>query len=310
MSDADERRASEVEGTLLRARLVEVLDIDDDDATHRWAGCDIASMVEGAFQRQLDPWVSLQQEREAWLARLGESYEPPVFVRDFNYTRFLWVLDPNGQRVGTLALPVSSVGQNELHLWSVYVHPAHRRRGLTTRTLRACYDAALAAGFSGVRLCTHWAWQRSLRFYAERRMWVLGWQGAIDLGWQPALPHYEIVESSERLVLAVASGGRMQPWFSAAKRGELLVLEEDRTLSHSINPVFGHATMAIALALRGWPLVRSQEHWQRRHENADVATVEGLASKIQLFEAIARHNEWILQTPRIPGLAYPPLDAL
>lgn len=49
---------------------------------------------------------------------------------------------------------------------------------------------------------------------------------------------------------------------------------------------------------------------EARHASVDVGRPEGLAVKIQVFEALARHWGWQVSTPRIPRLDYPPLGAL
>jgi GNAT superfamily N-acetyltransferase len=303
----DDRRASEVEGELLRAGIVEVLDVDSEDDVARWAACDLSSMVEGSFQVTLDPFRLAKDSYQSWLDRLGESYDAPIFVRDVGYTRFLWLLDRE-ERVGTLALPTTSVGRFDLQLWSIYVHPSHRRHGITTRMLQACYDASLRAGFRGICLSTHWPWQRSLRYYLNRGLWVTGWGRSIDLASPRDIPAYVIDEQPDRISLTLRNNAA--PWWTATRDGARVELVEDRSISAKYDRLIGHATIAVVLATRGWPLVRSAAHWERRQLSSEIGEMEGLAYKIQIFEAVARRQGWVLQTPRIPGLEYPGLDQL
>jgi hypothetical protein len=67
----------------------------------------------------------------------------------------------------------------------------------------------------------------------------------------------------------------------------------------------GRATLALACAVRGWPLVRSDGEWARRYRYADVGGPEGLACRIASFEAQARADGWRVATPPVPGLPGP-----
>ncbi len=298
-----------MEGELVRAGVVRVVDPDAEDDTWRWMGCDLASMVEGCFSVTLDAWSLPPAKRQPWLDRLGESYEAPDPALDRSFLRYLWLLD-EGEPAGTLAMPRSAVGRIDLPLWSLYVRPDHRGRGVAARALRATHEAARRARFRAIHLDTHWTWQRSVRFYLKQRMWVVGWKRALGFSWLHDLPEYELVEEPERLVLAVRDRGGLAPWMTATREGDTLVLHDDERLSSRYGWMYAHATIATALATRGWPLIRSRERWDRRHYSADIGQVEGLAAKIQLFEALARHWGWDVRTPRIPGLTYPPLGEI
>ena len=48
--------------------------------------------------------------------------------------------------------------------------------------------------------------------------------------------------------------------------------------------------------------------WAERRKSSDVGQPEGLAYKIEVFEAVARRDGWMVGTPRIPGIAYRDLD--
>lgn len=64
------------------------------------------------------------------------------------------------------------------------------------------------------------------------------------------------------------------------------------------------STFALHLAVRGWPLIRSAELWERRYDWCDVGMPEGLAYRIALFESIAHESRYEIRTPNIPGLDY------
>lgn len=302
--DDDERtRAAIIEGELLGRGIVEVVDPDSERETAAWTTCDLAAMVEGCFHRTLDPFQLPESEALPWLDRLADSYEPPDPALDRSLLRYLWLLD-DGERAGTIALPRSTLGHVELPIWSLYVHPSRRARGIAGGALRAAHDAARGAGLRGIRVDTHWAWQRSVRFYLRQGMWVVGWKRALSFSWIDSLPPYVLDDEGDRLTLSVLRDGAREPWLTATREGGLAIEE------HAEVPVYAHATLALALATRGWPLIRSKAHWARRHASADLGQVEGLAMKIQLFEALARDAGWDVRTPRIPNLAYPPLGAI
>ena len=65
------------------------------------------------------------------------------------------------------------------------------------------------------------------------------------------------------------------------------------------------STLALGLALHGWPLVRSREDWRRSYF-ADAGAPESLAYRIAIpWEAWAKSHGWRVETPRIPGFDHP-----
>ena len=314
MDPRDERnRAAIIEGELLARGLAAVVDPGSSADTAAWAACDLAAMVEGCFGTTLEPWSLGTSEGMRWLDRLAESYEAPDPALDRGFLRYLWLLD-EGERAGTLALPHSAVGHLDLPLWSLYVHPSRRGRGVAGRALRAAHVAAREVGMRGAVLETHWVWQRSVRFYLAQGMWVVGWKRALAFSWLDELPPYTIEGGDRQLTLLIELDGARVPWLEATRDGTRLVieprLEPDAASALARAAPYAHAPLALALAIRGWPLVRSDAHLERRYESADLGQVEGLAMKIQVFEALSRYWGWDVSTPRIPGLAYPPLGEL
>lgn len=298
--DDEERHAARVERRLLAAGLVRVVDPTSDEETSGWTACDLASVVEGCFHVRIEPFALDDGERQRWLDRLGDSYEVPDPALDRAFLRYLWLVD-GGAPIGTIALPVSSLGRTELPVWSLYVHPERRGRGIAARALRIAHETAREVGLrDGVVLDTHWVWQRSVRFYLGLGMWVVGWKRSLTFRWVDALGPHQILESPDRITLAVEERGALRPWLEATRSGDALALYE-----HEALPERGrreaHATLAVALATRGWPLVRSPEHWARRHASMDVGEVEGLAAKIAIFEATAREHGWDVRTPSVGG---------
>jgi len=127
--------------------------------------------------------------------------------------------------------------------------------------------------------------------------------------WQPDLPPYrvEIGESEARFLLQ--QDGEWRAVVTARNLGDRLGWDEENLprepieMSHCVP-----GTFAIHLALAGWPLVRSEETWAQRFHWSDAGDPEGLAYKIEIFEAVDRNHGFDVRTPRIPGLQYRDLD--
>jgi hypothetical protein len=105
------------------------------------------------------------------------------------------------------------------------------------------------------------------------------------------------------------------PILQAARDGERLVWNELPAYAEAVaeRSELRHrapGTFALALAVRGFPLVRSAELWSERHSWSDGGEPEGLAHKIEVFEAADRKSGYEIRTPRIPGLRYRAWDAI
>jgi hypothetical protein len=219
-----------------------------------------------------------------------------------------WILD-GGRRAGTLAVETWALGSEWLRLSSLYVFPALRRGGLAARALRAAQAAAVAEGLEGVRLGTHWAWQRAVRWYLSTLgMWACSFKRSIDFVWSPRLPSHTIEVGAATARFAIAEGGlEGEELITASRDGDRLLWresprlrEEDRTSSL---PFHARATFAVALALQGWPLLRSRRMFDEAR-GGDVGGPEVLAHKIGVFEYLDRRHGFDVRTPVIPGLPY------
>ena len=69
------------------------------------------------------------------------------------------------------------------------------------------------------------------------------------------------------------------------------------------------STLTLALAVHGWPLIRSRELWDHCRWS-DAGAPEALARRIAVWEAWDREQGYRVETPRIPGLEYPSWDEL
>src|SRR5690606_12022820 len=73
----------------------------------------------------------------------------------------------------------------------------------------------------------------------------------------------------------------------------------DALLSFGGEDDLGRRTLALCMAARGWPLVRSPGAWSDRRR---PGAVEGMAEHVLRSEAEARELGRKVETPAIPGL--------
>jgi GNAT superfamily N-acetyltransferase len=270
-----------------------------------WMDCDLASLAENRIGDATDPRALDAERREHWVR--NALTERPFSPRERGFETCFWLLE-DGERAGTVALSNSVVGGVRARLSSLYVFPTLRGRGVGT-----CVLSNLREHFAphelGIRLDTSWSWQRTVRFYLRRGLWVHMWKHELALKWDPRVPPpvFEIDERSASL--SVEMDGRSVVLARAERAGDTLIWDEDvsgearddrlETLAWDAEP-----TLSLALALRGWPLIRSTELW-KQHRHADGGPPEALAYKISIWEASDREHGFRVDTPRIPGLQYP-----
>lgn len=296
---------------LVRDGVLEPLAENNEADLRRWLGWELASLVELRFHHRVDGAALTEEERQLWSHRAtdqGSGLSSPSTC----YQRGFWLLD-GAARVGTLTLG-SLLGRALLPIGSLYVLPAHRDRGLATRALEACHRAAMQYELHGIVLNTDWTWQRSLRFYMARKLWVRMWKHDLALVWMRDLPEYRVLATEERAEFQLHAGD-WQTLLRATRLGERLVWEECEALLVRREPFdevyhLAPGTFALNLALRGWPLIRSTAAWEERYQSSDAGEPEGLAYKIQVFEAVSRKKNYLVDTPRIPGLSYPTWEEL
>ena len=259
-----------------------------------WTAWDLASLVEGGLGEIIDGRTLDLEARRTWAARLGGDRMGRRAAHDAFSTGY-WIVD-DGEPIGTLGVWADSArGSDTLFLTSLYVEPARRGRALGAAALDAAFMAATAQGLAGLRLETHWTWQRSLRWYLRRGWWIRNWKHAITLTRRRDWPAYEVRIGADEATFAV--GG--QVWVQARRAGDRLALPVD---AHASEALHASATLATHLACAGWPLIRSDAAWEQRWYSSDVGGPEGLAAKIGIFERVAREQGWRVETPKIPGV--------
>ena len=308
-ADWYERRRSGIDACcrqLVAEGVVEPLSEDAED-TKSWNLVELTSLIEGNFHVQLDLTHLTDEERLAYERRTSFDGDPLVSPHGAYRIPFWLLVD--GRRAGTIAIDTMYLG-SLLSVSSLYVDPATRRRNVARHALEAVYRAALANGAGGIRLDTRWTWQPSVRFYARIGMWVWMWKRSLVFTWQPELPPYRVEIGEAEARFLIQQDDRWRVVVTARNLGERLGWEEDLPpepieLSHCIA-----GTFAVHLALAGWPLVRSAGTWENRYNWSDAGDPEGLAYKIEIFEAVDRERGFDVRTPRIPGLQYRELEEI
>jgi GNAT superfamily N-acetyltransferase len=306
-SDDDDpgRRILDAHAALVAAGVIERLSPDPEE-TRLWLDCELASLVENRFFEAIDPCAITPEIRAAWEPR-ATSEEPLSSPHGQAWYRLPYWIKEGGERAGTIALATMFMGPSLVTVSSLYTLPSHRRRGIAGRALRRAHDAVVAHGGRGLRVPTHWTWQPAVRFYLGLGMWISSWKHSLVFGWRDDLPRFraEVGEREARFYLGE------EPVIEASREGDRLGWNELPRLAEILGD-YHHAagTFAIALATHGFPLIRSEATWARRHRWADMGAPEGLAYKIELWEAWEREHGHLVRTPRIPGIAYRAHDAI
>ena len=149
-----------------------------------------------------------------------------------------------------------------------------------------------------------------MRFYLRLGFWVRNWKHSLVLMRSRELLPYRVEVDARRATLSVQMAeDTWTPIIDADNCGDSLGWFERVAFgspTDDFSPVqyLAPGTFALHLALRGWPLVRSADHWAERHRWCDMGMPEGLAYKIAVFEAVDRERGYDVRTPRIPGLDY------
>ncbi len=297
---------------LLGAGIIGALPAEPDGA-RLFIDCELASFAESRLGDRTDPRCLDEPRRLEWSKRATTTPPPPPALRRGD--RCYWLLE-GGVPVGTVALSTETYGRAFIELGSFYLFPDARGRGLGAAALAAIQRCAVEVGL-GVRLTTHWSWQPALRFWCRRGLWVYMWKRELTLFSTPGLPAPSVEIDGRHAVLAIEVDGERQVLVRAWQRaGRLVVREarrsgpaEDHRSPAALADGFALGTLAVRLALAGWPLVRSERAWDRL-SGSDCVHPESLAHRIQAWEAYDRHQGWRVDTPKIPGLEMPTWEEL
>ncbi|MBI3272712.1 MAG: GNAT family N-acetyltransferase [Planctomycetes bacterium] len=312
LRDKQERWFEELHADLLASGLLVPVGKDPAE-TRLWIDCGLATLAENRFFESLDPTTFDDATHERWMGRAlakGEYLRGPGV--DDPWLRPYWLLQ-DGARAGTLGLDTLGSMSPFVGVSSLHVLPSHRRRGLAARVLALVRERVFARGGAGLRIPTHWEWQGAVRFYLSLGLWVVSWKHSLAFGAYKHLPEHRIEVGERRASFSIVRDGKPEVLIRAVARGERLGWREAARLAKPADEdlelcVYGPATFAVALALRGWPLVRSKKAWAQRYRHSDIGAPEGLAYKIEVFEAVSRQSGFEVRTPRLPGLTYRDYD--
>jgi ribosomal protein S18 acetylase RimI-like enzyme len=294
---------------LIAQKAIEPLSTDEGE-TRDWNLCELASLIEGNFHVQLDVSRLSEMERLAYERRASFDGRPLASPHK-GYLLPFWLLDDEGRRVGTIAIATMIYGLDLISISSLYVDPAMRGRNIGRHALEAVYRATLESGGGGIRLDTSWSWQPAVRFYTRIGMWIWMWKHCLVFTWQPELPLYRVEIGETEARFLIQQGDSWRTMITARHLGDRLGWESDDLKDQPFQT--NHCipgTFALQLALAGWPLIRSEEDWEHRYHWSDAGEPEGLAYKIEVFEAVDRDRGFDVRTPRIPGLQYRDLDEI
>ncbi len=309
MRDDDDAAVAAAHEDLVRGGAVEPL-ADEDERL--WLDCDLASLAENRLGDVKDPRALDDARRAEWSARATTDEACSMRVRR-SFERCYWLRD-GASRVGTIAVSTSTLGGAALRVSSLYVFPSHRHAGVGRRALERV-RATLALRNLGVSLETSWCWQRSVRFYLRAGFWLRMWKRDLQFVSYPNTPPPAIIVAEDEITLSARAAEGPVVLSRARRRGDTLELTKIDKEKVERDPALRDAwwlassTMALAMALAGWPLVRSPEEYERSWA-ADGGPPEALARRIVIWEALDRHYGFRVDAPRIRGLAYATWDEL
>jgi hypothetical protein len=142
-------------------------------------------------------------------------------------------------------------------------------------------------------------------------MWVWGWKRSLDFIRRRELPAWSIALDGDIARFLVQEAGTWRTLIEVRRAGVRLEwLEPGLRHEREELDFLAPGTFAVALAVRGFPLITSDDAWRAERERgfSDCGGPEGLALKIRRFEAWDRKHGWQTPAPRIPGLDYPDWD--
>jgi GNAT superfamily N-acetyltransferase len=291
--------------------LLHAVDIADQAERQFWQCCELGIYVENRLADPFDPTsISENDLLRLRVRALAEDERLTELTHNTFLTPF-WI------RYGDCTAGIVSLSscasalRPSVQVWSLYLLPQYRGQGLGRAVLGALFDIAIAKGYAGVRVGTEWTYQHAVRFYLHLGFWVTGWKRNLDFAHCDHLPEYrcDITWDVARFAILLKEKKHTEILYTAWRRDLFLDLHIEPPAQHlyaegSVLPHYAMSTFALFLAFKGWPLIRNLKDWERRYWYSDGGMPEGLAYKIEIFEALARRRGFVVATPKIPGLAY------
>jgi GNAT superfamily N-acetyltransferase len=300
---ADERtHILDAHAALVDEGVIEPLSRDPAE-TRLWLDCELASLVENRFFDPIDPLAMTPELRAAWEPR-ATSGEPLSSPHGHDWYRVPFWMRDGIERAGTIALATSLMGPQLVTVSSLYTMPGRRRRGIAKQVLDRAHAAVTAAGYRGLRVPAYWSWQPAVRFYLGLGMWIANWKHSLVFCRRNDLPEHRIEIGETEARFSIVKDGEAVPLIEAKRAGDRLVWTELVHLRGDAMYFHAGETFAVALATHGFPLIRSDLAWEERYGSTDGGDPEGLAYKIDGWEAWDRKSGFEVRAPRIPGLQY------
>jgi len=274
--------------------------------THYFLAAEVASVLEHRRAIQLDPAVLTPAELDASRAR------EPLALENLEHEprEGALVLLENGARIGTVCFDDFEGLAPYAHVSSLYVAPQWRGRGVASELLDVMH-AMLVPPYAGLSLTTYWTWPRAVQFYLRHGCVVRQWKHALVFLWRSEAVFWEVQFEGDVATFVWHRAGAAPRTWTAQRRAGWLAWTEPREQSGPDGDWYDATmTFAVVLASRGWPIARSEETLAEGARWSDCGYPEGLAVKIERWEAYDRERGYVVDTPRLPSLPYRDWTAL
>ena len=311
-TDAEDLRLRAGLDELTRTGVVRPLS-DDPGELRFFMDCDLASLVENQLFECVDPRAFSEASRKAYEARTARSGVRLTSPRDSAWCSTAFFMLHEAELAGTITLQNRYLGSALVSVSSLYVLPEYRGKKIAYHTLSLARKTLAAFGAGGLSVSTCWTWQSAVRFYLALRMWVESWPDALVFVWRDPRSSWSAEVGEHTARFDVLYDGQCEFSIGARRRGDRLELEPPLVASSPATAALAAQalqTFAVVLAVNAWPLIRSDQAWAERRRSSDRGAPEGLAYKLEMFEALERRAGLTLKTPRIPGILYRDHDEL
>jgi GNAT superfamily N-acetyltransferase len=270
----------------------------EEDAAY-FLATEVTAVLEHRRGLVLEPSALTPAEVEAWRER-----EPRALENLERQARpgALVLLD-EGARIGTVCFDDFEGWGPYAQVSSLYVAPGRRSRGVAAGLLDGL-QALLAPPYAGLSLTTYWTWPRAVGFYLRHGCVVRQWKHALAFLWRADDVRWDVRFEGEVATFAWTRAGSTPRTWSARRTGSFVEWVEPE--DHDADWYDGTMTFAVVLASRGWPIARSAERLSHGWRWAERGYPEGLAVRIERWEAHDRERGFVVETPRLPGLPYRP----
>ncbi len=277
-----------------------------DADTGYFLAAEVASVLEHRRAVPLDPATLTRADLDAWRAREPlalENLEPEP-------REGALVLLEEAERIGTVCFDDFEGLAPYAHVSSLYVAPQWRARGVGSELLDAMH-AMLVPPYAGMSLTTYWTWPRAVQFYLRHGCVVRQWKHALVFLWRSETVRWEVQFAADVATFVWRrAGAAPRTWTAQRRAGWLAWTEPSEASGHDGDWYDATMTFAVVLASRGWPIARSAETLAEGARWSDRGYPEGLAVKIERWEAYDRERGYAVDTPRLPSLPYRDWSAL